>query len=157
MKKIATKTVLIAIITLSLLQGANAYADLTGYSPAPYPGSWAVSDWGTWKSSSLDYGEMRYWKHVSIENVGAFPLTEAKARIFISKIWYWDGTAWVPTTDPAIIDEKIEVLNAEKVGEKIYLVDLGTIPVGHEKKMLLNVWTSEPIGFQFALSVWYLP
>jgi hypothetical protein len=130
-------------------------ADLTGYIPAAYKTQWDLADWGTWKGTLVEDG-VRYWKHITVENVGTETLTEAKARFVVSKIWIWDGSGWVPCTDPLIIDNMVTVLNGEKIGARMYVVDLGTIQPGHTRKALLNVWCSEPLGFQFVLSVWIL-
>jgi hypothetical protein len=128
-------------------------ADLTGYTQASY-NQWQIAGSTGWKGRYVEDG-VRYWTHVTIKNVGSDVLTEAKARIWI---WGFDTDGdWIPDiTGPTTIDSMLDILNAEKIGPKTYLIDLGTIQPEHTKKMLLNVWCSEPVGFVFYMSVWYL-
>ena len=63
----------------------------------------------------------------------------------------------VTVSDAGTVDSNLEILNAEKIGSKTYLISLGTIQPTHPKRMLLNVWDSQPMVFWFSISVWYLP
>ena len=147
MKKMLT----IFAIFLVFMMTVPAFADLSGYVKAPNT-SWTISAATPWKGVVLEDGSLRWWRFFYIENIGSFPLTEAKARIWIWRIKI-DGVFYY---DAATVDSNLVILNAEKIGSKTYLISLGTIQPGHSRRMLLNVWGSQPMRFWFGISIWYL-
>ncbi len=154
MKKMAIMGLLLLLALSSI---PLAFADLTGYSRAPYGTSWTLSFNYPWKYRNLGIGD-RWFLRPTVTNVGTFDLSDAKVRIIISKIWIWDGDEWTgPFSDGSTIDANCKVGNAEKIAAKTYLVSLGTVKVDATKKVLLNVWTSDDVAFVFYVSVWYLP
>ena len=140
----------VVLFALTMLTPIVA-ADLTGYTQAIYNDQWDIADMGTWKHAEVEDGD-RWWKHIEVENIGDETLTEAKARIWIWRIWK-DG-AWVYSA--SVIDNAMTLLNAEKIEPKTYLVDLGTVQPSHSRKVQLNFCCFEPISFVFYLSVWYI-
>ena len=93
---------------------------------------------------------VRYWTHVEIQSLVGYPLLEAKVKIWIQQVNFLNGTI-IP--DPSIVDKVVKVLNGEKIGPKTYVIDVGTIPPGQIKKVLLNFWCSQPVKFRFWFSV----
>ena len=153
MKKMA---VLGLLLLLALSSIPLAFADLTGYTKAPYLTSWELSFNYPWRYRNVGIGN-RWFLRPTITNVGTFDLSDAKVRIIIAKIWILDGDVWTgPFSDGPTIDANCKVSNAEKIAAKTYLVSLGTVKVDVTKKILLNVWTSDGVAFQFFVSVWYL-
>lgn len=143
--------VLLFVAMLATPMVSTVSADLTGYTAATYGDQWTISDPGTWKGVVVEDG-IRFWRHIEITSL-TDRLTEAKARIVVMKV----RIGGVDYTSPSVIDANLVILNAEKIGPRQYLVDLGTIQPGHTRKALLNVLISQPLVFWFALSVWYIP
>jgi len=126
-------------------------ADLTGYTQATYDSEWDIADMGTWKGRVVEDG-IRWWRHITIENMGSVTLTEAKARIVVTYV----TIGGVKYTSASMVDGNLVILNGEKIAPKTYLINLGTIQPDHTRKILLNVLIAQPLGFGFGLSVWYL-
>jgi len=167
LKMKTTATLLIAMFMMLMMVVVTANADLTGYEPAPYPGSWTVSPC-TWKWVDIDEGAARrWWTHATVNNVGDFPLNEAKVTIKVFRVNYdpvWDETQkkwiWKHIANPKRIGELVHLLNGESIGINYYELSLGTVQPGHSHQQLLNFWVSTelgPMSWNFRINVYYLP